>query len=119
MDRRKIYYTTIVVCIIASAGILYWNSRNDSVIVPPEHFSPINTGDLDSVGTQQSRPTQSSSNIPTPEAVTTFPVPRVFPNDGKLDLTVFNSNSYTSLTDYTPLTVSPSEIGRDNPYQPY
>lgn len=117
MSRNKIYIITIVVCVLATVGVLYWSSQDSSSGLP-DNLGPTNTN-LDALERQNRPGTAAAGSIPQPDKKTEYPAPRVFPNNSEIDLNVFNSSKYQALNDYEPLTVSPEEIGRDNPYQSY
>ncbi len=120
MDKRKIYIAVIIICFAASAGILYWSSQDQSTGLP-EGLGPINTN-IDNTAANNNAPVNqraSTEGLPTPSETTEYPAPRVFPNDTKLDLSVYNSASFQNLVDYAPLTVNPEQIGRENPFQNY
>lgn len=115
MDRKKIYIVVIVICVLVSAGVIYYGFFSSPSIPAPEIIT--DTGTLPT----QSTPTGSAgiSGIPTPAGTVTYPVPSVFPQDSSLDLSVYSTAKFRNLQDYTPLTVSPEEIGRENPFVQY
>jgi hypothetical protein len=118
MDRKKIYIIVITICLVGTAAVLYFGLR-----------SPSGGGGVDLIPVSSNNNTNASSstgstsgalnNLPSLSGVVTHVTPRVFPVNSKLDLGIFNSSKFGSLKDYVPLTVSPEEVGRDNPYIPF
>ncbi|MBX4188041.1 MAG: hypothetical protein KW793_02810 [Candidatus Doudnabacteria bacterium] len=118
MDRQKVYIIVIILCFIGTAGVLYWaNSGGDVSELQPlgSAAKPI----LNEIDAGLPQEAQALNNIPVPDATTKYIAPRVFPLNPKLETRVFKSSEYTALTDYTPLNVTPEEMGRDNPYKSY
>jgi hypothetical protein len=116
MDKKKIYIIVIVVCVAVTAGILYFGMSS-----PASEDTATHTGALQLSDTNPSIANvgSSSAEVPVPDAVTSYAPPIVFPSDTNLDLSVFQSSSFRNLVDYTPLTITEAEIGRDNPYLDY
>jgi hypothetical protein len=117
MDKKKIYIIVIVVCVLITAGVLYWSSQDPSAGLP-DNIAPINT-DIDRVDPASSGRSSGANMLPAPEMTEDYTAPRVFPVDTQINLGVFDSSKYTSLTDYVPLTVQPEEVGRENPFISY
>ncbi len=112
MDKKKLYITIIAVCFLATAGIIYWGTKSPGIpetgLTPTSGVAPGSTG---TAGTKN-----TAAKTPIFEERATYQPPRVFPSDTELDLSVFESDDFRKLNDYTPLTVGPEEIGRDNPF---
>jgi hypothetical protein len=117
MDKKKIYIIVIVLCLVVTAGVLYYGFFSqpsvDPVIVDPTQVT------LPGTNTPSGGSAASSTEIPTPNGGVAYPAPSVFPQNSKIDESVFSSAKFRSLQDYVPLTVSPEEMGRDNPFAPY
>jgi hypothetical protein len=104
MDPRKkrIYIAIIVVCLVLSAGILFWSQTDFSSIGPaPQPGSvaiPINeaSGDV--------------SNGFTPPSV--FPVTKEFRTE------VLESTAFTDLKTFIPVDVT-GQLGRPDPFKNY
>jgi hypothetical protein len=120
MDRQKIYYIVIVVCILGTGGILYYGNSSSTSSGLPQGIQPIGT-DVDPNVTTTPRRTSSGpvAELPVIGKKVQYSAPGVFPNSTDLDLSVFDSAAFGNLVDYTPLTVSPEEIGRENPFVSY
>jgi hypothetical protein len=117
MDKKKIYIIIIVLCVAVSAGVIYYGffsspSAEAPTIVPP-------AAELEAARQASQSGQSRGGGLPDPDAPTVFPVPRVFPQDTSLDLSVYNSAKLRALQDYAPLTVTEEELGRDNPFVPY
>jgi hypothetical protein len=114
--KKKIYIGIIVFCLLASAGVLYWSSSSSTQI-------PVGVTEPDTfVGggaPMGAAPASSLGNVPQLTKDIDYGVPSVFPNNAKFDASVFDTSHFKVLTDYTILTVSPEEIGRENPYNTY
>lgn len=118
MDKKKIYIIIIAVCVLITAGVLYWSSQDPSAGLP-DNIAPINT-DIDRVDPASTgRSGGGASMLPAPDMTENYAAPRVFPQDTQINLGVFDSSKFSSLTDYTPLTVQPEEVGRENPFNSY
>lgn len=118
MDKKKIYIIVIVVCLAVTAGVLYYGFFSNPTTEVPTDLAPTT---INSDGNPtQARPSGGDvSNIPTAQGIVEYPVPSVFPQDTSLDLSVYSSSKFSNLQDYTPLTVTPEEMGRENPFAPY
>jgi flagellar basal body-associated protein FliL len=114
--KKKIQIAIIVVCFMASAGILYWSFGGVGNPGSPEEFIAT-TGTSGVVAAPQVVTEDSKvEGLPT-NTPNDFTAPTVFPQQVNLDLSVYDSSAFTRLQDYTPLTVSPGEIGRENPFR--
>lgn len=122
MDKKKIQIAIIVVCMLVTGGVLYWGFFSSSTpeIAAPDGIAPINT-DVDSVVdvAPVSAGAGSVGDIPTSEAEIQYSAPPIFPASATLDLSIFESAKFRALQDYTPLSVTPEEIGKENPFQDY
>lgn len=116
MDKKKIYIVIIVVCVLITAGVLYWSSQDPSAGLP-DNIAPINTN-IDRVD-PASAGGSASGLLPAPELTQPYQAPRVFPEDTQINLGVFDSSKFSALTDYNPLQVQPEEVGRENPFLAY
>ncbi|OGE82892.1 MAG: hypothetical protein A3B10_02500 [Candidatus Doudnabacteria bacterium RIFCSPLOWO2_01_FULL_44_21] len=108
MDPRKkrIYIIIIVVCIFGTTAVLLWGGA----FVPS--FS----------GTDQPAyltPNQEQTLAPSASTDGSYSTPAVFPQNTKLDTSIFDSSAFKTLKSYTPVTISPSELGRENPFAKY
>jgi hypothetical protein len=118
MDKKKIYIIIIVLCIAVSAGVIYYGFFSSPSVEVPE--ATTSAAELEAARqAAQSGQSRSSGTLPDPETPTVFPVPRVFPQDTSLDLSVYTSAKLRALQDYAPLTVTEGEVGRENPFAPY
>ena len=120
-NKKKIYIAIIVVCFLITGGVLYFGSSGGGSPAP-DNIQPINQS-IDNTGGGAGAATGTArggtSNLPTTETKIKYSAPRVFPSDTALDLTVYSSSQYQNLQDYTPLTVTPEEMGRPNPFDDY
>lgn len=118
MDKKKIYIIIIVLCVVVTAGVLYYGFFSQPKVEP----IPVSNNVLTPSGSptpDQSGASGDTSGIPTLSSGITYTAPSVFPQNSKIDESVFSSAKFRSLQDYVPLTVSPEEMGRDNPFAPY
>lgn len=112
MNKQKIYIAIIIVCFLATAGVLYLGmSGGGEVPVPVVTQNTASQDSAQSAGQVVSLP---SSNTPP-----VFATPSVFPQTTSINTGVFESSSYKALVDYQPLTISAEEIGREIPFQNY
>lgn len=119
MDKKKIYIIVIVLCLAVTAGVLYYGFGPTGT-TPEVPLVPINTNTSGQPQSGQPRGSAAGvANIPSVNDTVAYPVPVVFPSDTNLDLSVYDSAKFNALQDYTPLTVTPEEMGRDNPFAPY
>jgi hypothetical protein len=122
MDKKKIQIIVIVICFVGTGGILFYGfggsfgGGGDSSAPQPHGQGskglPVDAND----GIPAARTAGSAAAVPRADKPAQYGVPAVFPDDTSLDLSVFDSAAFKNLTDYTPLTVSPEEIGRENPF---
>lgn len=123
MDRKKIYIIVIVLCLAVTAGVLYYGFFSSPSVEPPPAATPT-AADIEAARqaagiTGVGSASGSVAGLPDPNEPTEFAPPRIFPQDTNLDLNVYGSARFNALQDYTPLTVAPEEVGRDNPFAPY
>jgi hypothetical protein len=124
--KKKIYIAVIIVCLLITGGILWYGfGGTGGTVEAPIANNAANTplvGNSSGVPSGGASAAESSGNIkylPQPNVPTAYPVPAVFPVTSSLDLSVFSSGRYQELVDYSPLTVTPEEIGRENPFINY
>jgi hypothetical protein len=115
MDKKKIEIIVIVLCIVVTGGVLWYGfgGGGGSETPPPVPGSGLATTTEE---TPVSSGEPSAEGIPTVENGIAQPAPAVFPGDSTMDTRVYSSTKFRNLQDYTPLTVSPEEIGRPNPF---
>lgn len=121
MDKKKIQIAVIIVCMIGTAGIVYWGMFSTSTpeVAAPTGIAPINTN-VDSVVDVPTAPGMGAvGDLPTESAKIEYAAPATFPVDSALDLSVYESSKFTNLQDYTPISVTPEEVGRENPFINY
>ncbi len=102
--RKKLYIVAIVICLVASVGVLWWGG-----ILGPSGSSDVDTAPLLPVTT----------GAPKAKVDGSFQPPTVFPNNPKLDMSVFDLSAFKSLNLYTSPAVPESEIGREDPFKTY
>lgn len=114
MSKQKIILYSILLlgCLGALAYILFFNNTTEELGVPQELLNQT-TREIGSPSVS------AAGSIAKPDAPRGFSTPAVFPEQTKLDASVFTSADFTVLRDYTPLTIQASEIGRVNPYDNY
>src|SRR5690349_3422045 len=115
MDKKKIQIAIIVACMLGTVGILYYSFMGNSAsdIEVPAGISPIKT-DIDSVVDVANPGAVNTGQIPSPTKEIDYGTPTTFPADATLDLSVYNDSDLTSLQDYTPVSITPEEKGREN-----
>jgi hypothetical protein len=107
--KKKIYIAIIVVCMLITGYVLYsMNSSPSAAPVDQTAITPIKT-----------TPRAASPVLGGDPSVVEFSAPPVFPADNKFFTQVFDSDEYTSLTDFDRLNVSPEEVNRDDPFADY
>ncbi len=99
--RKKIYIAAIILSLVACAGVLWWSGilgGGDSAD-PGLAAVPIRTTPKASDGT--------------------FTTPALFPDNPKLDTSVFDLSMFKSLKSYSTPTLTETEIGREDPFKGY
>jgi len=121
--KKKIQIGVIVGCMVATGVILFLGmggGGGSTTNLNEQHLQPGAIGEIPTEDiTTTTTPTGTTSNLPIPGLPTVHPVPGVFPQSTAVNGSVFDSSKFRNLQDYTPLTISPEEIGRPNPYQPF
>ena len=112
--KKKTYIIAIVICVVASIGILAWGKFSTPTFTPPANLptqnSPFLTGTKDT----------PAPVVNTTTGVTTFSAPAVFPNSSTLDTGVLSSSPFQTLQSYQPASVnSATDLGRDDPFKSY
>lgn len=113
--KKKIYIAVICACTLLMVAILYFGLKSptpDDINLGLIRQEVVTTNPTGNQAVQQ-------SDLPTANVKPEYNAPAVFPNNPDLDSEVFSSNAFTNLRDYTPLTITPPEIGRDNPFQDF
>lgn len=119
MDKKKIQIAIIVGCMLLTAGILYFGYfSGGSAPEAPQGIAPINTN-VDSVVDVPAESSGEVGEIPSSEGIIIYSAPATFPASSELDLSVYDTSKFKALQDYTPLSVTPEEIGRENPFESY
>jgi hypothetical protein len=105
--RKRLYFIIIAICLLLAVVIFLWGGS----LIP-------------SFGGGEEVPTNVTQTDATPRTTApgpdgSYPPPAVFPANTKLDVSVFESGQFTNLKVYNPVTIDPSELGRDDPYRDY
>jgi flagellar basal body-associated protein FliL len=99
--KKKIYIAIISVCVVVTGVMLYMSFGGSS---SPEVPAVL-----------QQQPVVNNQ----PNSVKNGGVPSVFPSDTKFDTSIFESSRFKSLKPGKDITVSESELGRENPFAKY
>lgn len=101
--RKKLYIAAIVICLAACVGVLW--------------FGGIIGGSADPLESEPiSVPVKTT---PRPTSDGSYPPPTVFPDNPKLDMSVFDLSAFKSLNLYSSPALPQSEIGREDPFKTY
>ncbi len=100
--KKKIYIVIIVVCVVFSAGLLFWSQTDFTSL--QEHPTPINVN--------------TSASGPSGDYLSGFSAPSVFPATDKFNTQVLDSTNFKDLSPYTPLNVT-GQLGRPDPFKNY
>jgi hypothetical protein len=123
--KKKVEIGVIVGCMLITAVVLWIGlGGGGSAPAPAQPPVGIDPGIVPSVdpgpgSAGEGAVSASVANIPQPDSQIDYGVPAVFPASPQLDTTVYNTNQFTDLDDYVPLTITPPEIGRENPFVSY
>jgi hypothetical protein len=109
--RKRIYIVLIIICLLASVGILWWGNRTPSGTNDPAALL-ANPNQIASPGIT-SIPT--GSNKISPEA--TFTAPAVFPQSNKFDSSVVSQ--LKTFQNFQALQLNNTDLGRPNPFNTY
>ncbi len=102
--RKRIYLILLVLCVLATAGILLWGRSTPApVVVAPTSNS-------------NAAPSAKSRSI---NLNATYAPPSVFPQSQTIDGSVLKSSDFTILQDFSPATLGTGELGRENPFKNY
>lgn len=96
-QRKQLYIGAIAFCVLASLAVIIISRRPavEPVITPPL----AQPGTTDSVSDNQAS--------------------KIFPASTKFDTSFFDSDTYKLLKPYKPVSVTPQEIGREDPFKPF
>jgi len=110
MTKKKIitYLTLLGVALLGLVYVMFFYDGGAGDL-------EVQTSSAPTAATQT--PAQSASALPVTGIARSFPSPVVFPAAADLDLSVFTTAEFQKLIDYQRVTISPEEIGRENPYQ--
>ena len=109
MDRKKIYIGIILVCFLATGGILYFNFFGGSTTSTPPTI----------VNNTPTTSTTASAPVASRDGTIIYSAPAVFPSDTKFDWTLLDAPKYKALIASPNVTLDPAEIGRPDPFKPY
>ena len=107
--RKRIYIIIIVVCVIASIGLLFagkFGGKGATPAVPVTQPNPAKT-------------VQPTSSTVTGDSVKGYSTPAVFPANANFDFSVLDSSNFKQLRSYNAVTNQPSDLGRDDPFKNY
>jgi hypothetical protein len=111
--HQKIYIAIIVVCFLATGGVLYFGFfSNPSTPQAPATTTSDATSTTNQTATSQVDNTATAGTLA--GGSTVYNPPAVFPNDTKFDFTVLNSSKFKNLVPIPDLTLG--QAGRDNPF---
>ena len=116
--RKKIYIVLIVVCILASAGVLIYGGVFSS---PKTGTSPvlttIPTTTKTGTPTENTTTTATSSSGSARGGNVTYSAPAVFPVSSAIDSSVLSS--LEKFNQFQPVQIDSSMLGRENPFTNY
>jgi hypothetical protein len=113
--RKKLYIILIVACVIISASVLLWGRSG----TPTTSLPATNSGLISlpaGAGTAQ-KPTSTPTPTKTINPDATYAVPMIFPQSKSFDFAIIRS--IQNLQDFQAVTLTPQELGRDNPLKSY
>lgn len=106
--RKRLYIILIIGCIVVSVGVFLWGRGGGPAVPSASTPDPLLT----------SVPATISA-APIINVDGTYSAPAVFPDNKTFDITVLDSSAFTILQPYQPATISPGELGRDDPFKIY
>jgi|GEM_PF-2818766 len=119
--KKKIYIAVILLCLLTTGGVLMYGfggggGSGAAVDAPaPTGLTPVSP----TPGASPSATTHAPGVVPQVTTKSAYPAPSVFPAEPQFDLDIYGSGALTDLSDYVPLTVNESDIGRENPFITY
>jgi hypothetical protein len=113
--RKKIYIILIVVCLLLSAGVLYWSNSGSST---PPHLSGPSSPTNAVPGSAGYSSISSNSPQASGSVETGFKAPAVFPATDKFNTEVLDTDSFKKLKSFNPVSAA-GQLGRPNPFNNY
>ena len=111
--RKRLYIILIIGCLILSAGILMWNRlSNNSIVLEPATTLSVNPASVNPAVPAAATAVKKDSSG-------NYSAPVVFPANKTLDASVLDFSAFKILSSYQPAQVSPSELGREDPFKNY
>jgi hypothetical protein len=109
--RKRLYIILIIVCVVLSAGVLLWDKLGSSSSTSEPAFDLAVTPAATKSTAPEAAIKKNSNGV--------YPAPAVFPANKILDISVLDFSAFKVFSPYQPATISPGELGRDDPFKKY
>ena len=111
MSKKVLYIGIIVLCLGVTVFVMFFMNS-----------TPEPSIDLTQTNTQTQTPVRTSPVAGQPNrdlSKLEIPAPTVYPADNKFATQILNSAAIQSLTPYDYITLTPEEVGKEDPFASY